>query len=53
MLIGISVQIIGLALILFAILLVLRRISKTLKSNDESLSKIAKHFEQIEEKDKD
>lgn len=53
MLIGISIQIIGLGLILFSILLVLRRISKTLKSNGESLSKIAKHLAQINEGDKD
>lgn len=53
MLIGISIQIFGLALMLFGILLVLGRISKTLKSNGESLSKIAKHFEQIDEKGKD
>ena len=38
---------------LVSIILMLERISKTLKSNGESLSKIAKHFEQINEKDKD
>jgi uncharacterized membrane protein YqgA involved in biofilm formation len=36
---------------LVSIILMLERISKTLKSNSESLSKIAKHFEQIEEKE--
>ena len=38
---------------LFCTLLVLSRIAKTLKDSGESLSKIAKHFEQIDEKDKD
>lgn len=33
---------------LLGISLTLESISKTLKSNDESLSKIAKHFEQMD-----
>ena len=39
--------------IMFYILLMLTRIVKTLRNNGKSLTKIAKHFEQIEEKDKD
>lgn len=50
MLIGISVQIFGVGLILFAILLMLRRIDVTLKNSVESLSKIAKHLEFLDEK---
>ena len=38
---------------LFSILLVLSVIAKMLKNSSESLSKIAKHFGQIDEKDKD
>jgi amino acid permease len=41
-----------LVLMMFCILLVLSRIEKTLKNSGESLSKIAKHFEE-DEKDKD
>lgn len=37
---------------MFCILLVLSRVAKTLKDSGESLSKIAKHFEQIDERDK-
>lgn len=37
----------------FYILILLTRIVKTLRNNGESLSKIAKHFEQMDEKDKD
>ena len=53
MLIGISIQIFGLGLILFGILLVLSRIAKTLKINGESLSKIAKYLERIDEENQD
>ena len=38
---------------LLSIIFILDRMSKTLKDNGESLSKIAKHLEQIDEKDKD
>ena len=39
--------------IMFYILLMLTRIVKTLRNNGESLSKIAKHFEQIDEENQD
>ncbi|MCE2400419.1 hypothetical protein J4G08_05965 [Candidatus Poribacteria bacterium] len=43
----------GIIGMLINITIILGQISKTLKSNGESLSKIAKHFEQTDEKDKD
>ena len=39
--------------IMFCVLLVLAGIAKTLKDSGESLSKIAKHFEQTDGKDRD
>lgn len=41
-----------LVVMMFCILLVLSRIAKTLQDSGESLSKIARHFEE-DEKDKD
>lgn len=38
---------------LLSIIFILDGISKTLRNNGESLSKIAKHFEQTDEENKD